>query len=115
MNRQQQSPPATYEGRPLVRPDDEIVDQGLGFDVDTLMGRRRMLRTLGLGVAAIGLAACGGNAVSGPTSSAAATSGSAPSGSSTTSAASSSAPASSSSSAAAAAVSGEIPDETAGP
>ena len=113
MNRQQHSPPATYEGRPLVRPDDEIVDQGLGFDVDTLMGRRRMLRTLGLGV--IGLAACGGNAVSGPTSSAAATSGSAPSGSSTTSGASSSAPASSSSSAAAAAVSGEIPDETAGP
>lgn len=115
MNRQQHSPPATYEGRPVVQPDDEIVDQGLGFDVDTLMGRRRMLRTLGLGVAAIGLAACGGNAVSGPTSSAAATSGSAPSGSSTTSGASSSAPASSSSSAAAAAVSGEIPDETAGP
>ena len=76
MNRHQQSQP-TYEGRPLVRPDDEIVDQGLGFDVDTLMGRRRMLRTLGLGVAAIGLAACGSNAVSGPTSSAAATSGSA--------------------------------------
>lgn len=34
MNCQQQSPP-TYEGRPFVRPDDEIVDQGLGFDVDT--------------------------------------------------------------------------------
>ena len=34
MNCQQQSPP-TYEGRPLVRPDNEIVDQGLGFDVDT--------------------------------------------------------------------------------
>ena len=69
MNRQQQSPQATYQGRPLVRPDDEIVDQGLGFDVDTLMGRCRMLRTLGLGVAAIELAACGSNAVSGPTSS----------------------------------------------
>lgn len=108
MNCQQQSPP-TYEGRPLVRPDDEIVDQGLGFDVDTLMGRRRMLRTLGLGVAAIGLAACGSNAVSGPTSSAAATTAS---GSSGTSAATSPTSGSSSSSAAA---SSEIPDETAGP
>ena len=48
MNHRQQPPASlTYEGRPLVRPDEEIVDQGLGFDVDTLMGRRRMLRTLG--------------------------------------------------------------------
>jgi protocatechuate 3,4-dioxygenase beta subunit len=115
MNRQQQSPPATYEGRPLVRPDDEIVDQGLGFDVDTLMGRRRMLRTLGLGVAAIGLAACGSNAVSGPTSSAAATARSAASDSSAASAASSSASGSSSSTAATVAAAAEIPDQTAGP
>jgi protocatechuate 3,4-dioxygenase beta subunit len=35
------------------------VDQGLGFDVTTLMSRRRMLRALGLGAAAAGLAACG--------------------------------------------------------
>jgi protocatechuate 3,4-dioxygenase beta subunit len=110
MNRRPQSPPPTYEGRPLVRPDDEIVDQGLGFDVDTLMGRRRMLRTLGLGVAAIGLAACGSNAVSGPTSSTAATTAS---GSSGTSAATS--PTSGSSSSIAAAAAAEIPDETAGP
>jgi len=122
MNRQQQSPPATYQGRPLVRPDDEIVDQGLGFDVDTLMGRRRMLRTLGLGVAAIGLAACGSNAVSGPTSSAADTSGSATSGSSATPATSATSAASSppagsatGSTAAGAAAATEIPDETAGP
>ena len=46
MNRRQQSPPLAYEGRPLVRPDEEIVDQGQGADVATLMGRRRMLRTL---------------------------------------------------------------------
>jgi len=63
MNRQPSAPPS-YEGRPLVRPDDEVVDQGLGFDVGTLMDRRRMLRTLGFGVAAIGLAACGANTAS---------------------------------------------------
>src|SRR5664279_5548286 len=106
MNRQQQSPPATYQGRPLVRPDDEIVDQGLGFDVDTLMGRCRMLRTLGLGVAAIGLAACGSNAVSGPTSSVADTSGSGTSGANSSGAASASG--------STAASLAEIPDETAG-
>lgn len=117
MNRQQQRPPATYEGRPLVRPDDEIVDQGLGFDVDTLMGRRRMLRTLGLGVAAIGLAACGSNAVSGPTPSAAAAGSTVTSaaGSSATSAAGSSAAGHASGSAAPVAAAAEIPDETAGP
>ena len=49
----------TYEGRPLPRPDEEVVDQGLGFDLATLMGRRRMLRGLGLGALTLGLAACG--------------------------------------------------------
>jgi protocatechuate 3,4-dioxygenase beta subunit len=51
----------TYEGRPLVRPHDEVVDQGLGFDVTTLMSRRRLLRALGLGAATVGLAACASN------------------------------------------------------
>ena len=82
---------STYECCPLARPDDEVVDQGLGFDVVTLMGRRQMLRALGLGAATVGLAACGGN--SGTT-----TSGSPSSSSSATSGAG-----------------GEIPDETAGP
>ena len=80
---------STYEGRRLPRPDEEVVDQGLRFDVDTLLSRRRLLAVLGIGTATVGLAACGG--------------------SSGTSASSSTA----SSSAAAAA--GEIPDETAGP
>jgi protocatechuate 3,4-dioxygenase beta subunit len=81
----------TYEGRALPRPEEELVDQGLRFDVDTLLSRRRMLAFLGIGTATLGLAACGG--------------GSSSSTSSSSSAASSSA----------AAASGEIPDETAGP
>ena len=78
----------TYEGRPLVRPDEEVVDQGLGFDVTTLMSRRRMLRALGFGAATMGLAACASTTSSST-------------GSTTTAASSTS--------------SGEIPDETAGP
>ncbi|MBE1497578.1 protocatechuate 3,4-dioxygenase beta subunit [Amycolatopsis lexingtonensis] len=76
----------TYEGRPLPRPRDEVVDQGLGFDIATLLSRRRALRFLGLGAAGAVLTACGTSAT-------------------TTSAASSTA----------ATASGEIPDETAGP
>ncbi|MFY1699111.1 intradiol ring-cleavage dioxygenase [Solwaraspora sp. WMMA2101] len=80
---------ARYEGRPLPRPDEELVDQGLGFDLGTLMGRRQILRAFGLGAATLGLAACGSTAAS--------------SGSSGSTAA------------AAATSAGEIPDETAGP
>ncbi|WP_439377909.1 intradiol ring-cleavage dioxygenase [Amycolatopsis lexingtonensis] len=76
----------TYEGRPLPRPRDEVVDQGLGFDIATLLSRRRALRFLGLGAAGAMLTACGTSA--------------------TTTAATSTA---------AASASGEIPDETAGP
>jgi protocatechuate 3,4-dioxygenase beta subunit len=82
----------TYQGRPLPRPDEELVDQGLAFDVGTLMSRRRLLGVLGLGAAGLGLAACGASAPS-------------------TSAASNS----SSSGSASAAGTTEIPDETAGP
>jgi protocatechuate 3,4-dioxygenase beta subunit len=53
-------PVPTYEGRALPRPEEEVVDQGLAFDVATLLSRRRLLRVLGLGAAAVGLAACGG-------------------------------------------------------
>ena len=37
----------TYEGRPLANPDEDIYDQGLAFDIGTLMDRRRMLKWMG--------------------------------------------------------------------
>lgn len=49
----------TYEGRPLPRPDDEVVDQGLVFDLGTMVSRRRLLSLLGVGAGALTLAACG--------------------------------------------------------
>ncbi|WP_114560748.1 intradiol ring-cleavage dioxygenase [Desertihabitans aurantiacus] len=49
----------SYEGRPLPRPGEEVVDQGLGFDVVTLVDRRRLLAALGGGLSVLGLAACG--------------------------------------------------------
>ena len=89
MKRDRNAP--TYEGRPLVRPDEEVVDQGLGFDIGTLMSRRRILRILGVGAATAGLAACAAAESSGGTSSATTTSNTAEE------------------------TSGEIPEETAGP
>jgi len=83
-----------YEGRPLPRPEEEVVDQGLAFDVGTLLSRRRILQVFGIGAATVGLAACGGGS---------------------SSSASSSSSAASSSSSGTTTASGEIPDETAGP
>ena len=82
--RQNRTP--TYEGRALPRPDEELVDQGLGFDVDTLLSRRRLLTVLGLGAASVDLAACGAGGSTGSSASSSST-----------------------------AASGEIPEETAGP
>jgi protocatechuate 3,4-dioxygenase beta subunit len=75
----------TYEGRALARPDEELTDQGLGFDIATIVSRRGLLRAFGLGAAAVGLAACSSNATSDTVS------------------------------APAASTTGEIPEETAGP
>lgn len=82
----------TYEGRPLDHPDEPVVDQGLRFDIGTLMSRRRSLAVLGGGAAALGLAACGASSSEDAADGSAASDG----GGSTTS-------------------EGEIPDETAGP
>ena len=92
MTRQQPTP--TFEGRPLARPEDELVDQGAGFDITTLVTRRRALGVLGLGLGGAALAACGAD---------------------TASSSSSSTASSSSSSATASSSTGEIPEETNGP
>ena len=90
MDRAPEGEAGSYEGRRLPRPHEEIVDQGLGFDLGTLLSRRRMLGVLGLGAAAIGVAACSSGSGSGSASA-------------------------SSSAAGTTAATGEIPDETAGP
>ncbi len=87
--------PTATDGRVLPRPDEDLEDQGLAFDVGTLVGRRSALRALGLGALGLGLAACGGSS-SGTAAETAATD----AGTGTTSSTAST---------------GEIPDETAGP
>lgn len=47
-----------YEGRLLDRPEEEVVDQGIAFDLRTLLSRRGMLGLAGAGVGAVLLAAC---------------------------------------------------------
>ncbi|RSM82860.1 3,4-dioxygenase subunit beta [Kibdelosporangium aridum] len=94
-------PELTYEGRRLPRPHDEVVDQGLGFDIATLFNRRRALRFLGLGAAGAAVAACSPS-TSTPPSASTPTSTTAPTTGAT------------SGSAAPVALS-EIPEETAGP
>lgn len=55
-----QRPPSspTYEGRPLPRPEEEVVDQGLGFDLETLVSLCGLLGLFGISAASIGPAAC---------------------------------------------------------
>ncbi|PPG32538.1 intradiol ring-cleavage dioxygenase [Rathayibacter sp. AY2B9] len=89
-----------YEGRRLDRPEEEVVDQGLPFDVGTLFSRRGVLTLVGAGAATLGLAACATGG-SGSASPAAATAAATPTATATAGTAT--------------AVAGEIPDETAGP
>ncbi|WP_203580006.1 dioxygenase family protein [Microbacterium hibisci] len=90
-----------FEGRLLARPDDEIVDQGVGFDLRTLVSRRAVLSLVGIGVGTVALAACSAAATTGSSSTGASSSTPAPGESSTTDATTGAA--------------GEIPDETSGP
>ena len=48
----------TFEGRPLPHPDEAVFDQGLAFDLGTLLSRRRALRMFGIGGGGLLLAAC---------------------------------------------------------
>jgi protocatechuate 3,4-dioxygenase beta subunit len=47
-----------FEGRPLPHPDEPPYDQGLHFDVETLLTRRQVIRAMGLGAVAVSAAAC---------------------------------------------------------
>jgi protocatechuate 3,4-dioxygenase beta subunit len=64
----------TFEGRPLAYPDEPVFDQGLRFDVDTLLDRRQVLKGLGLVAITAGIAACAPGAASSASAGASATS-----------------------------------------
>jgi protocatechuate 3,4-dioxygenase beta subunit len=49
----------TFEGRPLPDPAEPAWDQGLAFDLQTLIDRRRVLMGMGLAGLSLGLVACG--------------------------------------------------------
>jgi protocatechuate 3,4-dioxygenase beta subunit len=49
----------TFEGRPLHDPTEPFFDQGLTFDVETLLSRRRVIAGIGLATVSVGLVACG--------------------------------------------------------
>ena len=60
-----------YEGRLLDRADEEVVDQGVAFDIRTLLTRRNVLSLIGIGAGAVALAACStGNSSTASTSAA---------------------------------------------
>ena len=62
----------TYQGRPLANPDEDVNDQGLRFDLETLIDRRRALQLFGyagLSAGVVALAACAPSAVTSPTGS----------------------------------------------
>ncbi|HWS32561.1 MAG TPA: 3,4-dioxygenase subunit beta [Actinoplanes sp.] len=96
-------PGSFYQGRRLPRPDEEVTDQGLGFDLGTLLARRRVLQAFGTGAAVLGVAACTGSPTTGSGTAASGTTGSGAA-SSTAASAAASPPALT-----------EIPDETQGP
>lgn len=99
-----------YEGRLLDRPDDEVVDQGVAFDVRTLLSRRGLLSVVGLGAGAAVLAACAPTQASSPTHTTLS-----PVTPSATPSASASPSATAAATASALPDATEIPDETAGP
>ena len=67
--------PWTFEGRPLPHPDEPVFDQGLAFDVETLLNRRQVLRAMGYGAVGAGLFSLVGCAPAIPSATPGATSG----------------------------------------
>src|SRR5437773_6684108 len=61
--------PVTFEGRPLANPHESLFDQGLAFDFETLMDRRRVLKLIGYSGLGAGLLALVGCAAPGATQS----------------------------------------------
>ena len=52
----------THRGRPPARPDEDIFDQGLAFDLQTMLDRRQLLKLIGysgLSAGLFALAGCG--------------------------------------------------------
>jgi protocatechuate 3,4-dioxygenase beta subunit len=102
-----------FEGRPLARPAEDLEDQGLGFDLGTLMGRCGVLRMFGVGAAvgaaAVGLAACSPSDAASPSPSSTAA------GSTAAGSTAAGSTAAGSTAAGSTAAAGEIPEETAGP
>lgn len=78
-----------FEGRTLHRPDDDVEDQGLAFDLGTIenrLSRRKLLGMLGVGAGSAALAACS-SGTSNASSAASSTASSTSSGAATTTAA----------------------------
>ncbi|MGD7732158.1 intradiol ring-cleavage dioxygenase [Propionibacteriaceae bacterium G57] len=110
-----------YEGRALAHQHEPVVDQGLQFDIGTLLNRRGMSRrgvfaVLGSGVATVGLAACSPAATnSGATNSGATNSGATTAGAASTAGAATTSAAAATTAAVGEAPAVEIPEETNGP
>jgi protocatechuate 3,4-dioxygenase beta subunit len=54
----------TYQGRPLADPSEPVFDQGLAFDVGTLVARRQVLKFMGFAGVTAAIAACAPGAAS---------------------------------------------------
>jgi protocatechuate 3,4-dioxygenase beta subunit len=105
-----------YRGRPLARPEEDIFDQGLSFDLETMLDRRQLLKLVGyagLGAGLLALAGCGSSSSSdGEAAGGASVATTSAGGSNTTPAGGSATTATGSSSVAECS---RIPEETAGP
>jgi protocatechuate 3,4-dioxygenase beta subunit len=62
-------PPRWFGNRPLPRPEEDLEDQGLSFDVGTMIERRKVLAGVGVGTLAFALAACSPTGTKGTASS----------------------------------------------